>query len=140
MTFTSTQLVRFAHVDAAGIVFYPRYFEMLNAAVEDYFAQAIGVDFARMHLQRGLGVPTVAVQATFASPSKLGDLLDFRLSVQRVGRSSMDLVAEVVCGGEKRLVASATLVCMNLEAGRSVAWPDDMRPQPMAGEASVALA
>ncbi|MBB4613361.1 acyl-CoA thioesterase [Novosphingobium taihuense] len=140
MTFISTQLVRFAHVDAAGIVFYPRYFEMLNAAVEDYFAQGIGVDFAEMHIRRGLGVPTVTIQTTFFSPSKLGDLLDFRLSVPRVGRSSMELVAEVLCGDERRLEATATLVCMDLEAGRSVAWPDDMRPKPMTGEHAVAAA
>ncbi|MDF8331924.1 acyl-CoA thioesterase [Novosphingobium cyanobacteriorum] len=128
MTFTSTHLVRFAHVDAAGIVFYPRYFEMLNATVEDYFSQEIGVDFAEMHLRRGLGLPTVSIQTTFLSPSKLGDLLDFRLSVLRVGRSSVDLLADVFCGDERRLEATATLVCMDLEAGRSVAWPDDMKP------------
>ena len=57
MSFVSQQQVRFAHVDAAGIVFYPRYFEMLNAAVEDYFAQHIGVDFATMHIERKIGIP-----------------------------------------------------------------------------------
>ena len=140
MTFISTQLVRFAHIDAAGIVFYPRYFEMLNAAVEDYFAQAVGVDFAEMHLNRGLGVPTVAIQSTFSRPSKLGDLLDFRLSVPRVGRSSMELAVTVVCGEETRFEVSATLVCMDLAAGRSVAWPDDMRPAPMPDEPTVVVA
>lgn len=52
MPFVTTAKVRFAHADAAGIVFYPRYFEMLNGAVEDWFEQDIGLDFKTLHLDR----------------------------------------------------------------------------------------
>jgi 4-hydroxybenzoyl-CoA thioesterase len=128
MSFVSQHLVRFAHIDAAGIVFYPRYFELLNAAVEDYFAGIVGVDFAEMHLTRRLGVPTVRIECEFAAPSRLGDLLDFTLDVQRVGGSSVEIAVEVRCGGETRLRARVVLVCMDLAAGRAVAWPADMRP------------
>jgi 4-hydroxybenzoyl-CoA thioesterase len=128
LTFVSRQQVRFAHVDAAGIVFYPRYFEMLNAAVEDYFAQVVGVGFAEMHAQRRLGVPTVRLETDFAAPSRLGDRLDFRLEVVAIGRSSLKLSIEVRCTGEVRLRGNVTLVCMDLDEGRSLPWPDDMRP------------
>ncbi|AMK23225.1 acyl-CoA thioesterase [Sphingobium sp. TKS] len=132
MTFVSRQTVRFAHVDPAGIVFYPRYFEMLNAAVEDYFAEAVGVDFATMHLERHLGVPTVKLETEFAAPSRLGDALDFLIEVTRVGRSSADVAVEVRCGAETRLRIAVVLVCMDLKTGRPVAWPADMRPIPAA--------
>ena len=79
MTFVSRQKVRFAHVDGAAIVFYPRYFEMLNAAVEDFFAAVVGVDFAQLHGERRLGVPTVRLDAEFVVASRLGDELDFEL-------------------------------------------------------------
>jgi len=128
MMFTSRQAVRFAHIDAAGIVFYPRYFEMLNAAVEDYFSQAVGVDFAQMHMERKLGVPTVRIEADFSAPSRLGDLLDFQLAVANVGRSSLALVVQVYCREERRFGANVSLVCMDLIRGKSVPWPDDMRP------------
>jgi 4-hydroxybenzoyl-CoA thioesterase len=128
MTFISRQLVRFAHVDAAGIVFYPRYFEMLNAAVEDYFAEAVGVDFAAMHLERGVGVPTVKLETEFKMPSRLGDALDFALSVDHVGRSSANISVDVRCGDEQRLRVSLVLVCIDLKTGRPIAWPEDMRP------------
>ena len=127
MTFVSRQQVRFAHVDAAGIVFYPRYFEMLNAAVEDYFAEVVGVGFAEMHGQRRLGVPTVRLETDFAAPSRLGDLLDFELRVTALGRSSLGLSVAVLCGGDVRVSISITLVCMDLDAGRALPWPDDMR-------------
>jgi 4-hydroxybenzoyl-CoA thioesterase len=125
MTFTSRQAVRFAHVDAAGIVFYPRYFEMLNAAVEDYFAQVVGVDFAQMHVVRRLGVPTVRLDAEFTAPSRLGDLLDFELRVVKVGRSSVEFSIQVCCMHELRFRATVVLVCTDLERGKSAPWPAD---------------
>ena len=87
MTFVSRQQVRFAHVDAAGIVFYPRYFEMLNAAVEDYFAEVVGVGFAEMHGQRRLGVPTVRLETDFAAPRPRGDKQHIENRVNARGRS-----------------------------------------------------
>lgn len=128
MTFVSTQQVRFAHVDPAGIVFYPRYFEMLNAAVEDYFETAIGVSFAEMHRARRLGVPTVKLEVDFRTPSRLGERLDFALAVDQVGRSSAHLRCTVRCGEVERFVARVVLVCMDLDASASVPWPEDLRP------------
>ncbi len=135
--FTTTALVRFAHVDAAGIVFYPRYFEMLNGAVEDWCARGLGADFRALHDIRGIGVPTVGLEAEFHSPSRLGDMLDIALVPLHVGRSSCRLELTFSCGGETRLIARVTLVCTNLAAMRSTPWPDDIRAR-MTGTAPVA--
>lgn len=129
MTFHTQTIVRFAHVDPAGIVFYPRYFEMLNGAVEDMFAEQIGVDFATMHLDRKIGVPTVNLSVDFHAASRLGEVLDFTIGIEKVGGSSATLNVAVTCGGAPRLSIRVVLVCMDLVAGKSVPWPDDMRPQ-----------
>lgn len=128
MAYVSRQPVRFAHVDAAGIVFYPRYLEMLNAAVEDYFAEVLRTDFRVMHVDRGIGVPTVRLDCEFARPSRLGDQLDFALTIEQVGRSSAGIAATVSCSSETRLTIRLTIVCMMLSTGRPIAWPDDLRP------------
>lgn len=127
MAFETTAQVRFAHVDGAGIVFYPRYFEMLNAAVEDWFAKAIGADFRTMHYDRGIGVPTVDLHAEFLAPCLLGEVLTVRIVPRRVGRSSCDYDALFIGAGRDRVKASATLVCMDLTEKKSVPWPDDIR-------------
>lgn len=127
MSFIAQTKVRFAHVDAAGIVFYPRYFEMLNAAVEDWFAEGLGVDFAELHLRRGLGVPTVSLDSRFAAPSRLGDDLDIAIEVASLGRSSCVVAYTVSCGEEVRMTAEGVLVCMVLAEGRSTPWPEDIR-------------
>lgn len=129
MTFVSEHLVRFAHIDAAGIVFYPRYFEMMNAAIEDYFAKEIGVDFKVIHVDRALGVPVVSVKSEFFAPSRLCDALQFHLTVEKVGRSSAEFVVDVRCGEEARFRARVVLVCMDLKVARSLPWPADIRPR-----------
>lgn len=127
MPFETSAQIRFAHVDAAGIVFYPRYFEMLNAAVEDWCARALGVDFRTMHLKRGFGVPTVKLEVDFLSPSELGDDLIIQIFASEIGRSSCRLDVVFKGEGRDRLRVRAVLVCMDLTSRESIPWPDDMR-------------
>ena len=47
--FTKQEKVRFQHVDYAGIVFYPRFLEMLNCLVEDWFEEALDRPFSKIH-------------------------------------------------------------------------------------------
>ncbi|BAV63365.1 acyl-CoA thioesterase [Sphingobium cloacae] len=133
MTFETRTEVRFAHVDAAGIVFYPRYFEMLNAAVEDWCAQALGVDFRTMHVERRIGVPTVKLHVDFLSPSALGDRLTITLRTREIGRASCRLAVSFAGDGRERLKAEVTLVCMDIDAQRAIPWPDDMRARMVEG-------
>jgi len=127
MSFTTRTQVRFAHVDAAGIVFYPRFFEMLNGAVEDWFAEDLGCDFALLHKGRGLGVPTVHLETDFVGACELGEWLDITLDVERLGDSSATLAFAFAVAGEKRLGGKVVLVCMRLAEKRAVPWPDDLR-------------
>jgi 4-hydroxybenzoyl-CoA thioesterase len=129
MPFETSAKIRFSHVDGAGIVFYPRYFELLNAAVEDWFAGALGADFRTMHHDRGIGVPTVDLHAEFLAPSVLGEALTVRIVPRKVGRSSCTYDATFTGAGRDRVKVCATLVCMDLASKKAVPWPDDIRAQ-----------
>lgn len=126
MGFRTKAQVRFAHIDAAAIVFYPRYFEFLNGAVEDWFA-AMGHDFHGLHMRRQLGVPTVSLQCDFQAPSELGDILDIAIEPRRIGGSSCSYDFRMSVDGQQRISGSGVLVCMDLAARKAVPWPDDMR-------------
>jgi 4-hydroxybenzoyl-CoA thioesterase len=125
--FTLQQKVRFQHCDPAGIVFYPRYFEMINATVEEWFAQRLGVPFETLHGPLGAAVPTASMKVDFHAPSRLGDFLEFRLRPTRIGRSSVGLSIEAYCGPEKRLSMESTLVFTKEGAGKPDSWPEDLR-------------
>ena len=56
--FTRDIVVRFEHCDAAGIMFYPRFFALVNETVEDWFA-SLGHSFKALHIDQRKGVPTV---------------------------------------------------------------------------------
>ena len=124
------QKIMFQHCDPARIVFYPRYFELINAVVEQWFEEGIGVSFAEMHMQREEGVPTLKTDTFFPAPSRLGDVLEFALQVKHIGSSSAELQITANCGGETRLESSITLVHISNLDGKSKSWPADMR-QPM---------
>lgn len=86
MIFTKKQLVRFEHCDAAGIVFYPRYYAMLNSLVEDWFRESLSFPFETMH--NTSGIPTVDIKTQFKSPAKMGQVLTKSLWVEKLGGSS----------------------------------------------------
>jgi 4-hydroxybenzoyl-CoA thioesterase len=127
MAFLYRQKVLFQHCDPAGIVFYPRYFEMMNAAVEEWFEAQLDHSFARLHGAMQAGVPTAALQVTFSAPSRLGDLLEIALHLRRLGRSSADLEFVSTCGGHLRVRMTSTLVFINLRDGASQPWPEALR-------------
>jgi 4-hydroxybenzoyl-CoA thioesterase len=127
MAFTTTHVVRFQHCDPAEIVFYPRYYEMLNATIEEWFEARLALSFAEIHGAMGRGVPTVAQKARYHRPSRLGDRLDFTLTPVRLGGSSVTLSVEATCRGEPRASFTTTLVWFAKSDGRPRPWPDALR-------------
>nr|WP_202606399.1 thioesterase family protein [Halomonas titanicae] len=127
VAFTTHRKVRFQHCDPAGIVFYPRYFEMINSVVEDWFEEVVQRDFNQLHVESGTGVPTAAIDTQFHAPSRLGERLTFELAVQAVGRSSLTLQIIAYCGDQKRLTSRSTLVYVDLNSGQPMPWTEAMR-------------
>lgn len=127
MDFIRSYLIRFAHCDPAGIVFYPRYFGLFNDHVEDWFNEALGADFAALHRDRHLGVPTVHIDCDFANPTRQGETLDLVLRVERIGRASVHLYREARCGDDVRVRMRQVLACVSLAGNHALPWPDDLR-------------
>ena len=88
--FTKQEKIRFKHVDYAGIVFYPRFLEMLNDLVEDWFEEALERPFSKMHETNG--IPTVDLKVQFKKAARLGEILTKKLWVSELKTSS------IVCG------------------------------------------
>lgn len=124
MRFVRPQKVKFKHCDPAGIVFYPRYFEMINDLVEAFFDDALDHPFEDLH--RNGGVPTAEISVQFTAPSRHGDRLDLALTCTRLGRTSLGIETEATCAGARRFIATSTLVLIDAE-GRPTPWPDPLR-------------
>lgn len=120
-------LVRFAHCDPAGIVFYPRYFEMINGVVEDWFEDALETSFSGLLFHRDLATPTVHFNVDFTGRSIMGDRLTFSLTIERFGTSSFDVNHAVSCRGELRMTVKQTLLFTDAKANGAQSIPADLR-------------
>lgn len=132
-TFQKFQLIRFAHCDPAGIVFYPRYMEMINNLVEDWFAEALGYSFEQLHLLLKLAVPTVHLSTDFIKVTRLGETLCLSLRVEKLGSSSCSLIIEFhgmsgqASATDLRLRANLVLVTMDMASSRAQMMPAALR-------------
>lgn len=120
--------IRFTHCDPAGIVFYPRYFEMFNDLVEDWCRDVLHYSFPDIINGRGWGLPTVRLEVDFVAVSTFGEVLTASLRVRSVGTTSIGL--EIVLEGQPqdtRVRANVVLVLTDRRAGRAITLPDDMR-------------
>ena len=119
--------VRFADTDPAGIVFYPRYFEMVNGVVENWCAEALNWSFRDQLLGEKVGLPTVHLDADFLNPSFLGDDLDITLQILSLGRTSCNLTVTASCKHEKRFVVRPVLVLIDTKTYKARSFPDHIR-------------
>lgn len=125
--FTMQQRLRFADCDPAGIAYYPRYFALCDAVVEEWTEAVLGVSRRKLHFDLEWGLPTVWVEADFSAVSRLGDWLDFTLAVEDLGRSSVRFLIEVTCDGDRRFGVRYKQVLTDLRRLKSVAFPDEWR-------------
>jgi 4-hydroxybenzoyl-CoA thioesterase len=125
--FTRSVPIRFSHCDAAGIVYFPHYFDMFNGVIEDWYKEELGHDYADLVMADRYGFPFVHIECDFRIPSRMGEVIDLTLLVERIGRSSLSIL--IVChrDGIERLRARMVTAMMSLETRQPVTMPDVLR-------------
>lgn len=125
--FTRSVPVRFSHCDPAGIVYFPHYFDMFNGLIEDWYGEELGHDYAGLIMGSQYGFPFVHIECDFKIPSRMGDVIDLTLLVERIGRSSLTIA--IVChrDGFERLRARMVTAMMSLQSRQPVPLPQPLR-------------
>ncbi len=119
--------VRFSHCDPAGIVYFARYFDIINGVVEDWFSEALGLQHHHFIRERRIGLGPAHAEADFHQPGFLGDELVFAVLVDRIGGASLALSVHAHKGEEPVLLARLVIVTTSLELHRSTPIPADLR-------------
>lgn len=83
--------VRFADVDHARIVYYPRFFHYFHVAFEEMFEQVLGMKYPEVLDGEHVGFPAVKTEAEYRSPVRFGDVLRIRVTCARLGSRSVTL-------------------------------------------------
>lgn len=119
--------IRFSHCDPAGIVYFARWLDMLNGVIEDYFADALGLDYHAFIRDRRVGLGYGQVHVDYLKPGLMGDVIDFAVLVERIGDASIRLLAPGWRGSEPVIAARLVIVTTDLDARRAMRIPDDLR-------------
>jgi 4-hydroxybenzoyl-CoA thioesterase len=128
--FVRERRIRFSDCDPAGIVFFPQYFVMFNGLVEDWVEDDLGIGYRDLVLGRGVGMPSVRLEADFKAVSHLGDRVTLALAVERIGNSSLAL--NLRCTGRRggedlRMNLRQVIVTTDLERHKAIPIPPDLR-------------
>lgn len=123
--------IEWGDCDPAGIVFYPRYFAMFDAATAALFQAALGMPKIRWTQRFGmLGIPMVDTRATFHLPSVYGDEVVIESRVTAFRRSSFDVGHRLLKDGVLAVECAETRVwtAREPETGRirAVAIPPEV--------------
>jgi 4-hydroxybenzoyl-CoA thioesterase len=134
MSFTYATPVRFADVDHAGIVYYPRFFHLFHVAFEELWRARIGPRAYSELIDRDrVGFPAVRAECEFKAPLKFGDTAEIEVSVARLGAKSITFRYRVhraadseAPARERALCAEGQVVCavVDLAAFVAIAVPE----------------
>ena len=103
--------IQWGECDPAGIVFYPRYFEMFDAATTAMFSAATGLTkYQLFETYRFAGYPMVDTRARFLIPCRFGDDVMIETSMTEVKRSSFNITHLLKMGGALAVEAFETRV------------------------------
>ena len=103
--------IEWGDCDAAGIVFYPRYFAMFDASTAYLLERAIGMKKIAWTKHFGIvGIPMVDTGAKFIIPSRYGDVIAIETRATAIRRSSFDVEHRVFKGEVLTIEAHETRV------------------------------
>jgi 4-hydroxybenzoyl-CoA thioesterase len=134
--FAYERAIRFEDVDAARIVFFPRFFGYCHEAMEALFGGIEG-GYVGMINDRHIGLPTVHVSSDFKSPLRYGDVARIEVRVSKIGKSSCRFSYAVYREKDGVLAATVEQTSVLTDLGfenapkentiRPIAIPDDIR-------------
>jgi 4-hydroxybenzoyl-CoA thioesterase len=108
LTSTRKTRIEWCDCDPAGIIFYPRYFEIFDTSTTVLFERALGmnkIDYLKAY--DFAGHPLVQSRARFRVPTRFGDEVAIETTLVGIGRSSFKI--------EHRLLKADTLAVEGFE-------------------------
>lgn len=129
MAFTHRIRVRYAEVDAQGVVFNAHWLTYADDATTRFF-EHLGYDTAAMWAHGADAPFDIMVRSTtldFAGSAGFDDVVELSVEPVRLGTSSFDLRYVASVGGEPVVTVTTTYVTVVAGEARSQPIPDDLR-------------
>jgi 4-hydroxybenzoyl-CoA thioesterase len=117
--------------DPAGIVYYPRYFEMFDTSTTALFERALGMTkYQFLKAYDSLGYPMVDTRARFLLPTRYGDDVVIDSAITEIKRSSFAVTHRLLKDGQLAVEGFETRVWV----GRDPADADKIKAKSLPNE------
>lgn len=129
--------VEWSQCDPAGIVYFPRYFEMFDNATTALFEQALGMSkFKFLQHYHFVGYALADTNAKFFIPTRFGDAVTLESTVKAMRRASFDVQHRLLKDGALAAEGNETRVWV----GHDPANPGRIKAQSIPDEVVAKLA
>ena len=119
-------VVRLGLTDAAGVVFFARYFDMAHRAFEDLL-DALGHPLPADLAHAAVGFPLVHAEADYRAPLRLGDRLAIHVTTDNVSHRSFVLDYALVRDAETVATVRTVHAAIDVERLQAVDIPATLR-------------
>ena len=87
--FETKRIVEFGMCDSAGILFFPRLFELTHSAYEEFILRS---DLLNNYFENEeIAIPLISATSDFQEPIRLHEVLNINIKVLKIGNSSFQL-------------------------------------------------
>jgi 4-hydroxybenzoyl-CoA thioesterase len=132
VSFTYALPVRFADVDHAGIVYYPRFFHYFHVAFEELWRARVGAKAYSELIDRDrVGFPAVRAECDFNAPLRFGDTAEITITIPKLGEKSITFEYAVHRADGHVACARGRVVCAVVDLAKFVAVPVPERVRDM---------
>lgn len=108
-------VVRFGHIDSAGIVYYPRLVNYLHVAMEEFFGAVLETDYPSLLAEYRLGLPAARLEVDFLRPLRYGDHIQVEVGIESIGTSSIIWLYRIFRPDEDEPATQARVVTVNVD-------------------------
>ena len=113
-----TTRIEWCDCDPAGIIFYPRYFEIFDTGTTALIERALGMNkIAYLKAYDFVGHPVVETRARFRQPTRFGDDISIETKLVECGESTFKLEHRISKGGALAVDGFETRVWAKRDAG-----------------------
>ena len=124
---STPRTVRFSDCDPAGIVYTPRFIDMVNGVIEDFFAGQLRIDYHALIRTDRVGLGYKSVDTDFFEPAFMGDRLSFTVLIEHIGRTSIIFSVHGIREIEEVMRCRLVMVTTSLNTHNAINIPADLR-------------
>jgi 4-hydroxybenzoyl-CoA thioesterase len=124
---STRRTVRFSDCDPAGIVYTPRYIDMANGVIEDFFAEQLRISYHALIQTDRIGLGYKSVDTDFFKPGFMGDRLSLTVLIEHIGRTSIIFTIHCVREIEEIMRCRLVMVTTSLNTHNAINIPADLR-------------